>query len=97
MVTPSVSSQAGDWPQFLGPHRAGISDETGLVDTFPASGPAITWRVPLGVGMSGLAIYDGLAFTMYQDADHQFVVTLHAKSGKQTKRAAGRVANSRDG
>ncbi|HIF01474.1 MAG: PQQ-binding-like beta-propeller repeat protein [Fuerstiella sp.] len=83
LVALSVSSQAGDWPQFLGPHRTGVSDETGLIDSFPASGPAVRWRVPLGVGMSGLAIHDGLAFTMYQDADNQFVVALDATSGEQ--------------
>jgi outer membrane protein assembly factor BamB len=83
LVSLSVSSQAGDWPQFLGPHRTGISDETGLVDSFPASGPDIAWRVPLGVGMSSLAIHDGVAFTMYQDLENQFVVALNATSGKK--------------
>jgi outer membrane protein assembly factor BamB len=82
VITLSVTTPAGDWPQFLGPHRTGVSDETGLADSFPASGPVIAWRVPLGVGMSSLAIHDGVAFTMYQDIDKQFVVALDATSGR---------------
>ncbi len=78
----SVVAHAGDWPQFLGPDRTGISDETGLIDSFPAAGPVIVWRAPLGVGMSSLAIHEGTAFTMYQDADNQFVAALDVKSGK---------------
>src|SRR4030095_10028596 len=27
-----------DWPQFLGPHRNGTSDETGLLDRWPTNG-----------------------------------------------------------
>ena len=30
------TSSAGDWPQFLGPQRNGISNETGLLATWPA-------------------------------------------------------------
>ena len=74
---------AADWPQFLGPDRTGITTETGLIDTFPASGPEIVWRVPGGVGMSGIAIADGLAVTLVQKEDRQWLVALDAATGKQ--------------
>jgi len=32
---------AADWPQFLGPHRDGVSSETGLRQTWPAGGPPV--------------------------------------------------------
>ncbi|MEZ6060417.1 MAG: PQQ-binding-like beta-propeller repeat protein [Planctomycetaceae bacterium] len=73
---------ADDWAQFLGPHRNGHSAEKGLIDTFPQDGPAVVWRTALGVGMSGIAIADGTAFTLYQDDDDQFAVALDAASGK---------------
>ena len=41
----------GEWPQFLGPQRNGISSETGLLDKWPATGPKEVWRVTGGVGM----------------------------------------------
>ncbi len=74
---------AADWPQFLGPDRTGISTETGLIDTFPASGPEILWRVPGGVGMSGIAIAEGLAVTLVQKDERQWLVALDAATGKQ--------------
>jgi len=44
---------AGDWPQFLGPKRNGISAETGLIQSWPADGLTEVWRVDGGQGMSG--------------------------------------------
>lgn len=74
---------ADDWPQFLGPTRDGISSETGLIDSFPESGPKQLWRVPGGVGMSGIAIVDATACTLVQKEDQQFVIALNADSGEQ--------------
>ena len=56
-----------DWAQFLGPHRNGVSAETGLVNAWPANGPEVVWRTSLGVSMSGIAVVEGAAFTMFQD------------------------------
>jgi outer membrane protein assembly factor BamB len=50
------ASRADDWPQWLGPNRDGVWRETGLVDRFPAGGPKVMWRVPLGPGYSGPAV-----------------------------------------
>ena len=74
---------ADDWPQFLGPNRNGISAETGLIDSFPESGPELIWRSPLGVGMSSIAVANGLAYTMFQEGDDQYVVALDENSGTQ--------------
>ncbi len=75
--------RADDSPQFLGEHRNGYSPETELIDSFPDSGPALVWRSPLGVGMSGVVVSDGMVYTMFQDSDHQYVAALDEKSGKQ--------------
>ena len=76
------SATAGDWPGFLGPSRNGISTETGLVDTFPASGPKEAWRVSGGVGMSGLAVADGRVVTLVESGTKQQVWALDFASGK---------------
>ncbi len=79
------SSQAatpGNWPQFLGPERNGISPETGLLETWPADGPPEVWRTDGGVGMSGLVISDGALFTMVQKAGKQVVVSHSAATGE---------------
>lgn len=74
---------ADDSPQFLGKHRNGVSPETGLIDSFPDSGPELIWRTPLGVGMSGIVVGYGMVYTMFQDSDRQYVAALDEKSGKE--------------
>jgi len=80
-IAPSLAP-ADDWPGFLGPRRDGISAETGLIDTIPAAGPKPIWRVPGGVGMSAVAVADGLAITAWNDAGQQWLVALDAATGK---------------
>jgi len=43
---------SADWPQFRGPNRDGKSSETGLLQSWPASGPALLWEVD-GLGDKG--------------------------------------------
>jgi outer membrane protein assembly factor BamB len=76
-----LHASAGDWPQFLGPDRNGISDETGLIDAFPASGPTVVWSVEGGVGMSGIAVVGDSAFTLVQKDGSQIVIALDAATG----------------
>ena len=45
-----------DWPIFLGPHGTGVSDETGLLDEWPAAGPAVLWEQRIGKGYSSPSI-----------------------------------------
>ena len=71
----------GEWPQHLGPQRNGLSSETGLLDRWPDGGPTEIWRVPGGVGMSGLAISRGRVVTLVQRDGKQWVIALDAKSG----------------
>ncbi len=73
---------AGDWPQFLGLNRNGISSEKNLIDTFPETGPKELWRIKAGVGMSAVSISDGKAVTLFQSGGKQRVIAVDAKSGK---------------
>jgi outer membrane protein assembly factor BamB len=51
LVLPS-SSHADDWPQWRGPKRDGVWNETGILETFPPHGLQVRWRVPVGPGWS---------------------------------------------
>jgi outer membrane protein assembly factor BamB len=44
-----IPSPEPGWPQFRGPRRDGICDETGLLKSWPASGPKLLWQTN-GVG-----------------------------------------------
>ena len=46
------SVRAGDWPQWRGPNRDGVWNETGIVESFPPDGLKISWRAPVGRGWS---------------------------------------------
>ncbi len=48
-----IASPEPDWPQWRGPRRDGISQEKGLLPTWPAAGPALLWKTEgLGLGWS---------------------------------------------
>ncbi|MBU6400425.1 MAG: PQQ-binding-like beta-propeller repeat protein [Verrucomicrobia bacterium] len=61
LTTPS-RTRADDWPQWLGPHRDGVWCETGILESFTASGPPVRWRVPIGGGFAGPAVAKGRVF-----------------------------------
>lgn len=73
----------GDWPQWRGPNRDGISTETGLLKTWPASGPKVLWRAASGEGYAGISVANGRAYTMYSDGSQEVVVCLDAGTGKE--------------
>jgi outer membrane protein assembly factor BamB len=78
----SGRAESGNWGQFLGPARNGISSERELVDVWPAGGVKEVWRVSGGVGMSGLAIRQGWLITLAQKEGQQWLIGLDAKTGK---------------
>jgi outer membrane protein assembly factor BamB len=55
----SFNLTADDWPQWLGPQRDGVWRETGILEAFPAGGPRVVWRAPIGGGYAGPAVADG--------------------------------------
>jgi outer membrane protein assembly factor BamB len=59
---------AADWPQWMGADRNGVWRETGLLDKFPAGGPKVVWRTPLGPGNSGPAVTGGHVYVMDRQA-----------------------------
>ena len=75
---------AEDWTQWRGPHRDGISNEKGLLDTWTAKGPPLLWQVDgLGSGMSSVAISSGRIFTMGQRKGGADLIALELATGKK--------------
>ncbi|MFP6571740.1 MAG: hypothetical protein VB674_03920, partial [Vicinamibacterales bacterium] len=48
--------RAEDWPQWRGVDRLGVWTEDRIVDTFPADGLTVKWRVPISGGYAGPAV-----------------------------------------
>ena len=58
------------WPRFRGEYYDNISrSKVALIDKFPAEGPLVKWRVELGEGHAGAAIYKGAVYLLDYDEE----------------------------
>ncbi len=74
---------SGDWPQWRGPRRDGISDEQGLLKTWSTGGPPIAWQTSgLGGGFSSLAIAGDKIFTLGKFGSETKLVALPRDGGE---------------
>src|SRR5881628_2187755 len=72
-----------DWPQWQGPDRTGLSNETGLLQQWPASGPAVVWSASgLGAGYGSLAIKGDRIFVQGSNGRQSIVFSLNRADGK---------------
>jgi len=58
---------AQDWPQYLGPNRNSISDQKGILRSWPASGPEVMWSVNVGIGYGGPVVKNGKVYLLDRD------------------------------
>ena len=74
-----------DWPQFRGPHRDGISQETGLLAEWPKEGPKLLWQVKdIGSGYSTPAIVGERLYLLSNEGlDNEFVQAIAVADGKR--------------
>ncbi|MFO1513909.1 MAG: PQQ-binding-like beta-propeller repeat protein [Verrucomicrobiota bacterium] len=81
-----VQGFAADWPQYRGPAVDGSSPEK-ILATWPAEGPKVLWKSPLGPSFGSFAVSGGKAFCFIQRSvegeDKEVAVALHASTGKE--------------
>lgn len=78
-----MPSKPGDWPQWRGPNRDGISLDKGLLKEWPTEGPKVAWQVDsVGVGYSSLAVKDGKIFTLGDVNGVEHILALDAIDGR---------------
>jgi outer membrane protein assembly factor BamB len=84
LVCPPLT-EAADWPQWLGPERKGISQETGLLEAWPADGPALLWQIEdLGSGYGTPVVAGDRIYVLVNEGlDDELVRALEVKDGKQ--------------
>ena len=78
-----LTASATEWPQWRGPNRDGVSDEVGLLKEWPANGPKVLWKIPLGEGFSGISVSQGRVYTMFSKGNDEFIVCLDATDGRE--------------
>ncbi len=73
-----------DWPQWRGPQRNGVSQETGLLKQWPTGGPKLRWQVnDLGDGFSTPSVVGTRIYLMSnRGMEDEFVQALSTEDGK---------------
>ncbi|HRH94544.1 MAG TPA: PQQ-binding-like beta-propeller repeat protein [Prosthecobacter sp.] len=80
LLCASISLHAGDWPQFLGPHRdATAQDEAALTGT---AEPEILWNRKLGSGHAGPVVVKGRVIVFHRQGADMVTEALDATDGK---------------
>ncbi|MEM1449397.1 MAG: PQQ-binding-like beta-propeller repeat protein [Planctomycetota bacterium] len=70
------------WTRYRGPTADGVYDEQPLDLDWPEGGPAELWRVSVGPAYSSIVVAGGLAITMEQRRDQEFVAAFTAEGGE---------------
>ena len=83
LIASSFTASADDWPQWRGPNRDGISNETGLLQEWPKEGPKMLWSVSnIGMGYSTPAIVGDKFYLLANEGlENESVKALHVKDG----------------
>lgn len=81
LLSLAANAIAADWPQWRGPQRSGISEES-IKTAFPGDGPAVLWKASAGIGFSSFAVAGGHVYTLGWADDKDTVSCFDAASGK---------------
>jgi outer membrane protein assembly factor BamB len=80
----STKAKLADWPQWRGPQRNGVSNETGLLKEWPKDGPKLLCHLKdIGDGYSTPAVAGTRIYVMSnRGLENEFVQALSAEDGK---------------
>src|SRR5688572_41138 len=82
-VTAQSAPAALDWPQWRGQNRDGMSRETGLLKTWPRTGPPVVWSAAdLGAGFGSVSVRGDRVFVQGARNRQSFVFSLNRTDGK---------------
>jgi outer membrane protein assembly factor BamB len=87
-----IASPEPDWPQWRGPRRDGISDEKGLLPSWPEGGPKLLWKINgLGTGWSCPIIVGQRIYITGDVGDDLIIFALDRGGAVQWKVENGRA------
>ncbi len=79
-----LSAAEFSWPQWRGPDRTDVSQETGLLREWPESGPKLVWTFEdAGVGYSSFAVVDGKLYTLGARNQTEFILCLDLADARE--------------
>ena len=74
---------AGSWTDFRGPARDGVYRQRPVAATWPAGGPRLLWKQPVGVGHASFVIARGVAYTIEQRRNREVVAAYDIGTGRE--------------
>jgi outer membrane protein assembly factor BamB len=80
-----ISTACGaDWPQWRGPERTGVSNETGLLKSWPEKGPKLLWTFKnAGEGFSSFAVVGPTLYTLGTRDGNEIIIALDVAKGTE--------------
>jgi outer membrane protein assembly factor BamB len=79
----SAPTPTGDWPQWRGPDRTGLSRESGLLKQWPSGGPPLEWSsANLGAGYGSISTSGDRIFVQGLRNRQSIVSALNRADGK---------------
>ena len=71
------------WTNFRGPNRDGRYEEMEVSTTWPAQGPPLLWKQPIGVGYASFVVADKRAYTIEQRRGKETVAAYDVDTGRE--------------
>jgi outer membrane protein assembly factor BamB len=71
------------WTNFRGPNRDGSYEEMEVTTAWPAQGPPLLWKQPIGLGFASFVVADKRAYTIEQRRGKETVAAYDVDSGRE--------------
>jgi outer membrane protein assembly factor BamB len=71
------------WTDFRGPNRDGRYDELKVAARWPANGPPMLWRQPIGGGYASFVVANGVIYTIEQRRAQEVVAAYDLGTGRE--------------
>lgn len=71
------------WTDYRGPSRDGRYDEAPIQTAWPAGGPRLLWKQPIGGGYASFVVAEGVAFTIEQRRRQEIVAAYDVETGRE--------------
>lgn len=71
------------WTNFRGPNRDGRYEEMEVLTAWPAQGPPLIWKQPVGIGYASFVVADGRAYTIEQRRGKETAAAYDVGTGRE--------------
>jgi outer membrane protein assembly factor BamB len=81
--TAAPPSGGGSWTDYRGPARDGVYRQGPIAATWPAGGPRLLWKQPIGEGHASFVVARGVAYTIEQRRNREVVAAYDLRTGHE--------------